>query len=115
MEFVGHKKIKNFSMDGVIHNDADFIRVRYQYQNLIESYMRVKGYVPHLDLDIVFTTNYNGKTFEFKITSYGIYIGKAKAKCYAGVTSNQLVPMIPTIQNKSTRSSLPAEFKLDQN
>ena len=104
MEFAGHKKIKDFSMDGHIYDDSDFIRLRYQYELLLEEYMRVKGYIPHLDLYPVFTTSYNGRTFEFKITCYGIYVGKKKAKCYTGITGNHLIPMISTMQSKSEKS-----------
>jgi hypothetical protein len=114
MEYAGHKKIKDFSMDGQIADEADFVRLRGQYQNILDHYMRVKGYVPHLDLDPVFTTSYNGKSFEFKITYYGIYIGKAKAKCYIGVTGTKLIPMIPTHQSKLERSSTYVESQLDQ-
>jgi hypothetical protein len=113
MEFVSHKSIKGFSIDGKIKDEADFGRLRIRYENLLEDDMRIKGYIPHLDLDPVFTTSYNGSSFEFKITCYGIYVGKAKAKCYTGITGTRLVPMIPTIQTKLMRSSMSAESQLD--
>lgn len=96
MEFAGHKRIKSFGMEGTIRNDSDFARLRYQYQALVEEEMRYGGYIPHLDIDPVFTTSYNGVLFEFKITCYGIYVGKAKAKCYLGVTANRLIPIAMT-------------------
>lgn len=115
MEYAGHRKIKLFSIDGQIYDDADFPRLREQYQVLIEEYMRIKGYVPHLDLDSAFSTSYNGHSFEFKITWYGIYLGKVKAKCYKGVTGNILIPMSPTMKIRSENSSRSAESKQDQN
>lgn len=111
MEFVHHKKIKDFSMDGQINDDADFMRLRDQYEKIIDETMRISGYIPHLDLDTVFTTSYNGKSFEFKITCYGIYVGKAKSKCYTGVTANRLIPMSSMTQIKSERSSQSVEFQ----
>lgn len=105
MDYAGHRKIKDFSIDGKIYDEADFSRLRGQYESIVEEYMRIKGYIPHLDLDPVFTTSYNGHSFEFKITWYGIYLGKAKARCYKGVTSNKLIPMSHTIQNKLVKSS----------
>ena len=109
MEFAGHKKIKDFSLDGTIYDEADFLKLRNQYEQIIEEYMRIKGYIPHLDLDPIFSTSYNGHIFEFKITWYGIYLGKAKAKCYKGVASNKLVPQTHTILTKLVKSSLSVE------
>jgi len=109
MEFAGHKKIKKFSIDGQIYDEADVMRLRQQYDQVMDSYLRTKGYVPHLDIDPVFTLDYNGNVFEFKITWYGIYVGKAKAKCYKGLVGTKLIPMILTTQIKSERSSSPAE------
>jgi hypothetical protein len=111
MEFAGHKKIKDFSIDGQIYDDADFPRLRAQYEVIVEEYMRIKGYVPHLDLDPAFSTSYNGHSFNFKITWYGIYLGKVKSKCYKGVIGNKLVPMSPTTQIKSEKSSKSVESK----
>jgi hypothetical protein len=111
MEFAGHRKIKDFSIDGQIYDDADFPRLREQYMVIVEEYMRIKGYVPHLDLDPIFSTSYTGHSYEFKITWYGIYLGKVKAKCYRGVTGNSLVPMSHTTQIKSEKSSKSVESK----
>jgi hypothetical protein len=109
MDFAGHKRIKDFSIDGTIYDDSDFMRLRQRYQTMIEDYMRIKGYIPHLDIDCVFTTGYNGNSFEFKITAYGIYVGKAKAKCYQGVTGNKLIPMISMTASKLEKSSQSVE------
>ena len=61
MEFAGHKKIKDFSLDGTIYDEADFLKLRNQYEQIIEEYMRIKGYIPHLDLDPIFSTSYRLK------------------------------------------------------
>jgi hypothetical protein len=114
MEFVAHKKIRDFSIDGQIYDEADLPRLKLEYENIVEHYMRVKGYIPHLDLDPSFTVSYNGHSFDFKITWYGIYLGKAKAKCYTGVIGNKLVPMTPMIPNKLMKSYRSAESQLDQ-
>lgn len=105
MEFAGHKKIKEFTIDGQIYDEADVMRLKEKYNSIMDHYLRSQGYVPHLDLDIVFTIDYNGNWFDFKITMYGIYLGKAKAKCYMGITGSKLIPMTPMTQNKSEKSS----------
>lgn len=109
MDTVAHKKIKDFSIDGQIYDEADIIRLRYQYETITDNYMRVKGYIPHLDLDSSFTLSYNGHSFDFKITRYGIYVGKAKAKCYTGVIGSKLIPMTPTTKTRSEKSSAHVE------
>lgn len=109
MEFAGHKKIKQFTIDGQIYDEADVMRLREKYDSVMDHYLRSQGYVPHLDLDPIFTLDYNGNWFDFKITWYGIYLGKAKAKCYLGITGTKLIPMTPTTQNKSEKLSTHVE------
>ncbi len=109
MDFVGHKKIKDFSLDGHISDESDTMRLRKEYDILLDHYMRERGYVPHLELETVFSMSYNGKSFDFKVTRYGVYIGKAKAKCYRGVLGNKLIPAISSKKIKSERSSKSVE------
>jgi hypothetical protein len=40
MEFAGHKKIKDFSIDGQIYDDADFPRLRAQYEVIVEEVVK---------------------------------------------------------------------------
>lgn len=105
MEVAAHKRIHNFDFEGIISDEKDIIRLRQQYENIAENYMRAKGYIPHYDLDSVFTIEYTKQGFKFKYTRYGIYVGKAKAKCYQAVIGTKLVPMTPTQQGKLKKSS----------
>lgn len=100
MEYALHKKIHNFDFDGVIHSDKDIIRLKEQYHAIAEEMMRTKGYIPHLDLDSVFTISYNNGVYYFKYTRYGIYVGKAKARCYQAVAGTKLIPMTDTQKDK---------------
>ena len=75
MEYVGHKRIKEFHIDGMI------------------DMMRSNGYVPHLDVDPAFSLEYKGENYTFLLTIYGVYVGKAKAQCYLAVSGNNLIPM----------------------
>ena len=111
MEFAGHKKIKQFTIDGEIYDEADVSRLREQYDSIMDHYLRGQGYVPHLDLDTVFSLSYNGNSFDFKITRYGVYLGKAKAKCYKGISGTKLIPMSPMTPNRSEKSSQSAELQ----
>jgi hypothetical protein len=74
-----HKPIKKFNLSGVIYDESAIGRLRQEYVRLIESEMRLSGYVPRLDIDIDFTIDYNEKKkyFEFEITVHGIHGSKA--------------------------------------
>jgi hypothetical protein len=91
------------------------MRLREQYRIIAENYMRSKGYIPHLDLDSVFTISYNRGNYIFKYTRYGIFVGKAKAQCYQAVVGTRLIPMSTTQQGKSEKSSPSVESQLGQN
>jgi hypothetical protein len=82
-----HKPIKRFGLEGIIHDDSGLWRLRLEYTRLILVQMKVAGYVPRLDIPVDFTLEYNHKSqyFEFKISLYGIYVGKRKSEWILGV------------------------------
>jgi|Laugrespbdmm15sn_2_1035079.scaffolds.fasta_scaffold87056_2 hypothetical protein len=82
-----HKPIKRFSLEGIIYDDASIARLKGEYLKLITSGMRISGHVPRIDIDPDFTIRYNEVTeyFEFKLSIYGIYIGKKQSECIMGV------------------------------
>jgi len=100
MEFVGHKKIKMFQIDGEIDDDNNILNVRQKYEMLLVDMMRSDGYVPHLDLEPAFSLEYNEGSYNFLLSIYGVYVGKAKARCFHGVTINNLIPMNFTQSDK---------------
>lgn len=105
MDYITHKKIHKFDFDGVINDDKDLMRLRQQYHEIAEEYMRNKGYIPHFDLDPIFTIEYTTKGYLFKYTRYGVYVGKVKAKCYLAVSGTKLIPMTDTQKVKLKKSS----------
>jgi hypothetical protein len=100
MEFVGHKRIKMFQIDGEIDDDNNIPRVRQRYEKSLVDIMRSQGFVPHLDLEPAFSLEYDNKRYKFLMSIYGVYVGKAKAKCFHGVTVNNLIPMTSTQTSK---------------
>jgi hypothetical protein len=93
-----HKRIRRFSLQGEIFDDSHILRLKDQYIFMLISGMRNKGYVPRYDIDTDFTISYNGKTFEFELSVYGVYIGKDKAKCVLGIDKNN--PIVSNIIQK---------------
>ncbi len=99
-----HKPIKRFGLEGEIYDDSYITRLKDQYISMIISVMRSHGYVPRYDIDTDFTIGYNGRTFDFQLSVYGVYVGKDKAKCILGIDKSKPV-MSHTIQkNKSSKA-----------
>lgn len=113
MENFHHKPIKRFSLDGTIYDDASIIRLKTEYTRLLVSGMRLSGHVPRLDIDPDFTMSYNETTeyFEFKLSIYGIYVGKKQSEWIAGIDGST---PIATLQNKSKESLQGQESPLSQ-
>jgi hypothetical protein len=101
---ISHRNIKRFYLDGEIYDESAIPRLREQYIQMLMITMRAKGFVIRYDIDPDFTLSYNGKTFDFKLSVYGVFVGKRKAECLAGIDKNREV-MMTTHQNKSSGSS----------
>lgn len=93
MSFVGHKKIKEFHIDGQIEDDSDIPKIRERYELIVVDMMRSSGYVPHLDVEPAFSLEYDNDKYKFLLTMYGVFVGKARAQCYLAVSGNNLIPM----------------------
>ena len=108
MNNVHHRPIKKFSLDGNIHDDSAFWRLKDQYVALLKTEMRLSGYVPRLDINPDFTLDYNEEKqyFEFKLSLYGIYLGKRQAQWIDGIDETKI---IFTQTSKSNVSSQVAE------
>jgi hypothetical protein len=104
MENYHHKTIKRFNLNGIIQDEARLGRLKNEYIRLIESEMRLSGYVPRLDIEPDFTIDYNErkKYFEFELTLYGVHIGRKKSEWIVGIDGAR--PIV-TLQNKSKEFS----------
>jgi hypothetical protein len=93
METLHHKPIKRFGLEGIIKDDSSVMRLRQEYGKLLDSEMRISGYVPRLDINEDFTINYNYQKeyFEFKLTIYGVYVGKKKSEWILGIDETRVV------------------------
>ena len=107
MQKIHHKAIKRFGLSGQIKDDADLMRLRFEYNKIILMQMRLSGYVPRIDIDTDFTLSYNHKSeyFEFELSIYGIYVGKKKSKCIIGVMGNQVLYLPLSKQKESLSES----------
>lgn len=103
MANINHKTIKRFHLDGNIYDDAAIARLKTEYIRLLVSEMRILGYVPRFDIDPDFTIRYNKKAqiFEFKLSVYGVYVGKKKANWIVGIDGTRV---IFTQENKLSES-----------
>jgi hypothetical protein len=106
MAAISHKNIKRFFLEGEIYDESAIPRIKDQYIRMLNDLMHCKGYLPRIDIDPDFTVMYNGKTFEFKLSSYGVYVGKRKCEIFLGLDKNRLI-LKPTTKNKSEESYNP--------
>jgi hypothetical protein len=99
-----HKPIKKFNLNGVIHDESALSRLKEEYIRLLESEMRLSGYVPRLDINPDFTIDYNErkKYFEFELTVHGIHTGRKQSEWIAGIDGST---PIYTQKNKSKEFS----------
>lgn len=96
-----HKKIRRFYLDGQIHDDKFFPRMKQEYIRLLCESMKDEGYVVRLDIEPDWSISYTGNHYEFILSVYGSYIGKKNAACIDGLDKNR---PIYTRQNKSDES-----------
>lgn len=103
MESLHHKPIKRFSLEGDIYDDAAIYRLRTEYVRLLTLEMKLSGYVPRLDINQDFTIQYNNKAniFNFKLSLYGVYVGKKKSEWITGIDETMV---ITTTKTKSSES-----------
>jgi hypothetical protein len=90
---MNHKQINRFQAKVNFRDDSDMIRVRAQYESLLTHDMRIKGYVRVLDIDTNFSVEFDGETWVFLMTLYGVYVGKKKACQSEGITQGKLIPL----------------------
>jgi len=100
MDYMHHKPIKRYSLNGTIRDEAAIPRLKQEYIRLLTSEMRLGGYVPRLDIDADFTLQYNHtkENFEFELSMYGVHTGRKQSECITGIDGTMVVP---TLKNKS--------------
>ena len=105
--FFNHKPIKNFMVDGTIKDEATVPRLKEEYIRLLIVQMRETGYVPRIDIEPSFTLDYNSEkeSFNFKLTIYGIFVGRKKTEWIIAVDGSRPI---------SLQKSKLKEFSSDQ-
>lgn len=83
--------IKGFSETGFIKDDKDFIRLRGEFERMLTDTMRYQGYVPVHDIRSQWSTWLVDNKYGFKITVYGVFAGKRKAKDYTFWTDGKMI------------------------
>ena len=69
-------------MEGTLYDEAHIERLKIEYLALLVLQMKSEGYVVRADIDPDFTISYNGPRngYHFKLSVYGVYLGKRKAQ-----------------------------------
>jgi hypothetical protein len=94
MTTILHRKIKHFAIDGQFLDDSIALSVKEINERVLDVQMRDRGYIRALDLDPIWTTEYNPTQDEwrFRMSIYGFYIGKRKSWQYEGASQGKLIP-----------------------
>ncbi len=94
-------------VDGAIKDEAAVPRLKEEYIRLLIVQMRETGYVPRIDIEPSFTLDYNNEkeSFNFKLTVYGIFIGRKKTEWIIAVDGSKPI---------SLQKSKLKEFSSDQ-
>ena len=89
---MNHKPIKRFQVRVEFLDDSDMVRIKHQYESMLTHQMRDKGYLRVLDIDTNFSVEFDGSTWVFLMTLYGVYVGKKKAWHSEAITQGKLIP-----------------------
>ena len=106
-----HRSIRRFHLDGQIYDDSLIPRLKEEYIRILNTSMRLQGYVPRIDIDPDFTIEYNGKYYHFMLSVHGTFVGKRNAECIIGIDGGRTIYMP---QNKSGESSADQESASNQ-
>lgn len=103
---VKHRKIRKFGLSGVFVSDAKIPSLRPEVERMLTQDARDRGYVPVLDLDTLWSTQYDLERNEYIYSSvlYCIYVGKRKAKEWQGWQSGKGL-VGPLIQKHTSERS----------
>jgi len=90
-----HQDIRRFTEEGFLRDDCDIIRLKYELTKTLEEIMRSQGYIPHLDLNVEWSTEYieKDKKYAFKISWYGIEVGVERSWSEIGFSDGKTFPI----------------------
>jgi hypothetical protein len=106
-----HRSIKRFHLEGQIYDDSLIPRLQTEYISILSTQMRLQGYAPRLDIDPQFTIEYTGKSYNFKLSVYGTFVGKRNAEWIQGLDGSRTIYIQ---KNKSGASSQDQESQSNQ-
>lgn len=90
-----HQMIRRFCLVGDLI-ETRMIQARDTHHSVLLNMMRDEGYVPLLDVNPVFLTNYRGgEKYEFSYTMQGVYVGRDTAWESVGMIDGKLIPSTP--------------------
>lgn len=73
--------------------ETKLIQTRQTLTNAMVSEMKDEGFVPLLDVNPVWSTDYlGGERFRYVFTMQGVYVGKERAWQTAGMMDGKLIP-----------------------
>jgi len=98
------RNIKGFPIDGVAVDQEAILRLRGQLETKILEDMRVRGYVPALDItpELYWEYQQENKNFKYLVVVYGTYVGKKKSQNIMGMLGQHPIYTEPHEENHDT-------------
>jgi hypothetical protein len=90
-----HEEVKRFPLEGAITDDLNVVEHKARLVHFVEGVMRDEGYVPLLDMEPQYNQWYDavGEHYEFKLSVYGVYVGKDKECRIAGMMNGKPIAL----------------------
>lgn len=90
------KMIRRYKIEDGLMTETMMVKAQSASREVLVGMMKDDGYVPLIDLDPVFKTNYlGGDKYEFTLTMYAVFVGKETAWQFAGSLDGKLLPNTP--------------------
>lgn len=103
-----HDEVTKFPLEGVLTDKLNLAQHKERMVHFLEGDMRDRGYVPLLDMEPHYTQSWNNDEghFTFKLSVYGVYVGKDKAWDVSGMMSGKIIPKYtPPAKSKESLST----------
>jgi hypothetical protein len=101
-----HDEVTRFPLEGVLTDKLNLAQHKERMVHFLEGDMRDNGFVPLLDMEPHYTQSYDpaGEHFVFKLSVYGVFVGKEKAWDVSGMMSGKIIPKYTPQARLSQRS-----------
>jgi hypothetical protein len=100
-----HDSVERFPLEGVLTDKLNLVEHKARMVHFLEGDIRDRGFVPLLDMEPHYTQAWDAQEghYTFKLSVYGVYVGKEKSWQVAGIMSGKsIMRHIPQINSNQS-------------